>query len=203
MNVGLRGDNSVALPLRYANLVAAMAVSWSDRAREDIMSIAAVTASDIFAGRTIDSASFSIADFDIAEAADRIDALVSPDPERPRYMRGDVAAGWYRLLAIAVEASCRRAGTEPTAKITLMQCKEKFGELRLLFAVEGSTELKTEIETITTWARSQSTSVCAAYGTPARMTRDGWIIPLSKEAIALRARDRMAFRQQTAAPARS
>jgi hypothetical protein len=118
-------------------------------------------------------------------------------------LRGDVPASWYRLLAIAVEASCRRAGTEPTAEITLMQCKEKFGELRLLFDVEGSTELKSDIETITTWARRQSTSVCAAYGTPAWMTRDGWIIPLSKEAIALRARDRMAFRGGGSGPSRS
>lgn len=167
------------------------------------MSMATVTASDILAGTNVDPDAFSVSDFDIAEAADRIDALVSPDPERPRYMRGDVPAGWYRLLAIAVDAACRRAGTEPSAKITLMQCKEKFGELRLLFVVEGSEELKSEIETITIWARGQSTSVCAAYGTAARMTRDGWIIPLSKEAIALRARDRTAFRKQTAAPARS
>lgn len=167
------------------------------------MSNATVTASDILSGRAIDLASFAIADFDLTDAADRIDALMSPDPERPRYMRRDVPAGWYRLLATAVEAVFQRAGTEPSAELTLMQCKEKFGELRVLFAVEGSANLKSEIETITTWARDQSTSVCAAYGTPARMTRDGWIIPLSKEAIALRARDRMAFRQQTAAPPRS
>ncbi|WP_405402666.1 hypothetical protein [Paracoccus sp. Ld10] len=89
----------------------------------------------------MDPYAFSVSDFDIAEAADRIDALVSPDPERPRYMRGDVPAGWYRLLAIAVDAACRRAGTAPSAEITLMQCKEKFGKLRLLFAVEGSKEL--------------------------------------------------------------
>lgn len=167
------------------------------------MGNATVTASDILSGRVIDPASFAIADFDIVGAADRIDALMSPDPERPLYMRRDVPAGWYPLLATAVEAVFRRAGTEHSAEITLMQCKEKFGELRLLFAVEGSKELKSEIETITTWARGQSTSVCAAYGTPARMTRDGWIIPLSKEAIKLRARDRMAFRTLTAAPSRA
>lgn len=167
------------------------------------MSMATVTASNILAGKNVDPDAFSVSDFDIAEAADRIDALVSPDPERPRYVRGDVPAGWYRLLAIAVDAACQRAGTEPSAEITLMQCKEKFGELRLLFAVEGSKELKSEVEAITIWARSQSTCVCAAYGTPARMTRDGWIVPLSKEGVTLRARDRLAFRKQTAAPARS
>lgn len=167
------------------------------------MSIETVTASDILAGKRVDPDSFSIADFDIAEAADRIDELVSPDPIRPRYMRGDVPAGWYRLLATAVEAACRRASKEPTADFTLIQCKETFGELRLLFAIEGSKELKGEIETITTWACSQSMTVCAAYGTPARMTRAGWIIPLSREAIALRARDRIAFRKLTAAPPRS
>lgn len=183
--------------------MAAMAVTWSGRAKEESMSMATVTASDILAGENVDPDAFIVFNFDIAEAADRIDALVSPDPERPRYMRGDVPAGWYRLLAITVEAACRRAGTEPSAEITLMQCKEKFGELRLLFAVKGSKELKSEIEAITIWARGQSTSVCAAYGTPAQMTGDGWIIPLSKEAVALRARDRMAFRKQTAAPARS
>lgn len=183
--------------------MAAMAVTWSGRAREDSMSMATVTASDILAGKNVDPDAFIVSDFDIAEAADRIDALVSPDPERPRYMRGDVPAGWYRLLAIAIEAACRRVGTEPSAEIALMQCKEKSGELRLLFAVEGSKELKSEIEAITIWARDQSTSLCAAYGTPARMTRDGWIIPLSKEAVALRARDRMAFRKQTTAPVRS
>jgi hypothetical protein len=48
------------------------------------MSIATVTALDIVAGWAIDPASFSITNFDIAEASDCIDALVSPDPERPR-----------------------------------------------------------------------------------------------------------------------
>lgn len=69
--------------------------------------------------------------------------------------------------------------------------------------MDGSKELKFEIEAITIWARGQSTSVCAAYGTPTRMTRDGWIVPLGKEAVAHRARDRLAFRKLTAAPARS
>lgn len=95
-------------------------------------------------------------------------------------MRGDVPRGWYRLLAIAVDAACRRAGIEPPAEIMLMQCKEEFGELRLLFAIKGSGSLKSNIETIATWARGQSPPVCAAYGTSARMTKDGWIVLLSR-----------------------
>lgn len=166
------------------------------------MSIECVMASNILAGKQVDPDSFSIADFNIAEAADKIDQLVSPDPARPRYMRGDVPAGWYRLLSMAVGAACWRAGQELGASITLIQCKEKFGELRLLFTTQGSATLKADIEAIAAWARSQSTTVCAAYGTQAEITHDGWIIPLSDEAIALRSRDLLAFRKQTAAPAR-
>ena len=97
------------------------------------MSMATVTESDILAGRNVDPDAFSIFVFNIAEADDRFDALVLPDPERTRYVRGDVPAGWYRLLAIANDAACWRTGTEHSAKITLMQRKEKFGKLRLLF----------------------------------------------------------------------
>lgn len=48
-------------------------------------------------------------------------------------------------------------------------CKEKFGELWLLFTVEGSDALRADIETIASWVRGQSSTVCAAYGTKAQM----------------------------------
>lgn len=166
------------------------------------MSTPESSAPDILAGRQFDENSFSIAEFNIAGAAEHIDQLVSPDPARPRYLRRDVPAGWYRLLALAVEAVCWRGAQEKDASIALIQCKEKFGELRLFFTVQGSDALKADIEIITSWARGQSSTVCAAYGTKAQITRDGWIIPLSENAIALRARDPAAFRQQTAAPDR-
>lgn len=88
------------------------------------MSIATITASEILAGKQGDPDTFSIAHFDIAEADDRIDALISSDHYRPHYMGVDMWAVWYRLLATSFEAACQLATKEAIPHITLMQCNE-------------------------------------------------------------------------------
>lgn len=160
-------------------------------------------AAAILAGKAVAPEAFNISVSNVRKVADRIDSLVSPDPSKPRFMRGNIPAGWIRLLEIAVTACCWRAGQEAGAILKLIQCKEKFGELRVMFDVQGTPKLEVDIAAITTWTRTTSIGICALYGTPGRLTTDGWIIPLSAEAITLRHRDLHEFRRQSRVPSRA
>lgn len=160
-------------------------------------------ATSVLAGKPVDLEVFTILGLDLQAVADRIDTLVSPDPSKPRFMREDIPAGWIRLLEMGVSACCWRAAQEEGSALTLIQCKEKFGELRLLFDVVGTADLKEAVTAITTWARSMSVGVCGLFGTPGRLMTDGWIIPLSKEALALRHCNRYEFQRRLRMPPRT
>lgn len=154
-------------------------------------------AASVLAGKPVDPKAFGISGVDLQTVADRIDRLVSPDPAKPRFLREDIPAGWIRLVDMAVSACCCRAAQEERSALTLIQCKEKFGELRLLFDVVGTAELEEDVTAITTWARTASVGVCGLFGTPGRLMTDGWIIPLSEEAVNLRNCNPREFRRRS------
>lgn len=160
-------------------------------------------AASILAGEPVDAEAFGISGLDLQAVADRIDRLVSPDPAKPQFMRGDIPAGWIRLLDMTISACYWRAAQENGAVLILIQCKEKFGELRLLFDVVGTAELEEDVTAMTTWARTTSVGVCGLFGTPGRLVTDGWIIPLSEEALALRNCDRYEFQRRSRMPPRT
>jgi len=157
----------------------------------------------VLAGKQIAPEAFGISGLDPKAVADRIDRLVSPDPEKPRFMRENIPVGWMRLLDMAISACCWRAAQEEGSVLILIQCKEKFGELRLLFNVVGTAELEEDVTAITTWARTTSVGVCGLFGTPGRLATNGWIIPLSEEAVALRNCDRHEFQRRSRMPTRT
>ncbi|WP_394227916.1 hypothetical protein [Paracoccus marcusii] len=160
-------------------------------------------AASVLAGKPVDAKAFGISGLDLQPVADRIDRLISPDPAKPRFMREDIPAGWIRLLDMAVSACCWRAAQQEGSALTLIQCKEKFGELRLLFDVVGTAELKNDVTTITTWARTASVGVCGLFGTPGRLMTDDWIIPLSEEAVDLRNCNPREFQHRSRMPSRT
>ena len=158
---------------------------------------------DILAGAFPPAEAFEVSAADARKLADRIDSLVCPCPAHPTFLRRDLPVGWLRLVEMAITTCCWRAEQEQGSALLLLQCKEKFGELRLLFDVTGSEPLVADIAALTSWARQTSRGICAIFGTPATLTTECWIVPLSGAAIALRDRDRRQFRIRAVVPERA
>lgn len=111
-----------------------------------------------------------------------------------RYLPG----GWATLLRNGLRALLHAVSQVPGQKVTILVCKEKAGELRLVIQTTGDDDLDREIRMISDWVTGQSREQCAVTGQPGQMTFDGWIIPLTAECAGLKRSDPDAFRKAVA-----
>lgn len=111
-----------------------------------------------------------------------------------RYIPG----GWATLLRDVLRALLHSLAQVPGQRVTILVCKEKAGELRLVTQKTGDDHLDSEIRMISHWVALQSRERCAVTGQPGQMTFDGWIIPLTTEFAELKRGDPAAFRKAAA-----
>lgn len=131
-----------------------------------------------------------VADIDAMIGSDLLAADRLELPYLPR--------GWASLLRDVLMAALHLARQHAVSNLVILTGKEKFGELRIAFERTGVGELDAELSDLASWAAEQSRSRCAGTGHPARMTTDGWVIPLSDEIAALKRNDPQAFRRAVA-----
>ena len=111
-----------------------------------------------------------------------------------RYLPG----GWATLLRDGLRALLHAVSQVPGQRVTILVCKEKAGELRLVIQKTGDDDLDREIGMISDWVTGQSRERCAVTGQTGQMTFDGWIIPLTAEFAGLKRSDPAAFRKAVA-----
>jgi hypothetical protein len=88
-----------------------------------------------------------------------------------------VGEGWQELVETAVGRIAAALAGAPSARITIVQIKEKFGAIRLYYHDQGlSAATAARVEEAVDLAEARSACTCEVCGRPGRMfNKQGWI----------------------------
>lgn len=116
----------------------------------------------------------------MTEARDRLNLLPVSYPrlfrDGPLTWGFEHGAGWADLII----ALCERLSTilkdDPNAILTVLQVKEKFGELRFYYRLEGGSDATSQqVRQAVDLASAASVNVCESCGRSSELRiRDGW-----------------------------
>lgn len=86
-----------------------------------------------------------------------------------------VGAGWWTLLDEAFTKIDAVLDENPSAKLHIVQIKEKFGGLRVYCSFDGPEDVNQLIDTIIQGAETQAGTTCEVCGEPGEGRYGGWI----------------------------
>lgn len=120
------------------------------------------------------------------------------DSEQPIALFGiESPSGWDGILSKMLdswEASCKKLNA-PDEVIYIEQIKEKFGELRVYFALlSESVDLYNELNEAVTIAEKESRATCQLCGAPGDVWDDGWIAILCDACVCKRQAEKFAVK---------